>query len=498
LRSVAAFPVGGRSFRHAAVLTAILIAPQLVSSRARAELGVDAPPVRSAPVATLLHDDRAIAEWLKQRHHDVLAAEARIAQAHADVGTAHLLLPNPQLDIGIGGLSFAPSAPFGTSGNFGVGLTQTIELGKRGVRIEAAELRADESGKTFLDTLGDRVSDARTALAKVAYLKTKWALLEQNLAGAKRVAEVEKSRTDLGQLSGNDYDRLLLDNISLEADIARSRADLDSALAACGQIMLAPCEVGSANLADVDAAAPVPANFAGMGGEIDKRPDVLAARLESAAAERDAVLAGRRAIPDPTVRLGYLRDNTQLNPMTGMVIQGTSANSFQLTLTVPLPIFDHGQHDAAKARFHALEQRHVADGLITGARSDFAGLLHRKAFLQSAMGTLDTVAVPKSAAILDATTKALDLGKVYMTDLILARRTHLALVQTQMDMHFELFGVRNDLRHTLGLDTAGMSAPAASASSSSGPPSDGLPPTPAPPGNQPERAATPGRNVGTR
>ncbi len=409
--------------------------------------------MRSAPVAALLHDDRAIAEWLKQRHHDVLAAEARIAQARADVGTAHLLLPNPQLDIGVGGLAFAPSAPFSSAGNFGLGLTQTIELGKRGVRIEAAELRADESGKTFLDTLGDRVSVARTALAKVAYLKAKWTLLEDNLAGSKRVVGLEKSRMDQGQLSGNDYDRLLLDTISLEADIARSRSDLESALATCGTTMLAPCDAGSAGLADVDAAAPLPAGVAAMGGDIDKRPDVLAARLEGAAAERDSVLAGRRAIPDPSVRLGYYRDNTQV----GM---GYSQNSIQLTLTIPLPLFDHGQHDAAKARFHALEQRHVADGLITGARSDFAGLLHRKAFLQSAMGTLDTIAVPKSASILDATTKALDQGSVSMTDLLLARRTHLALVQSQMDMHFEFFGVRNDLRHTLALDTAGMSAPA--------------------------------------
>ena len=219
--------------------------------------------------------------------------------------------------------------------------------------------------------------------------------------------------------------------------------------------MLATCELGSAGIADVDAAAPVPAGVAAMGAEIEKRPDVLAARLEGAAAESDAVLASRRAIPDPSVRIGYLRDQTQVAPLTP---SGSTANSIQLTLTIPLPIFDHGQHDSAKARFHALEQRHVAEGILAGARADFAGLVSRKVFLESALSTLDTVAVPKSNTILEATVKALDQGGVNMTDLLLARRTHLSLVLTQMDMHFEYFGVRNDLRHALGLDTAGMSA----------------------------------------
>ncbi len=197
------------------------------------------------------------------------------------------------------------------------------------------------------------------------------------------------------------------------------------------------------------------------------------------------MLAGRRALPDPSVRLGYYRDNNTQLGMGGMVMSGFSPNSFQITVTVPLPIFDRGQHDAAKARYHALEQHHVAEGLVAGARSDFAGLVSRKAFLEGAMGILDTVAVPKSTAILDSTTKALDIGQVSMTDLLLARRTHLSLVQNQMDMHFEFFGVRNDLRHTLGLDTAGMSAPAPSAA-------------PAPPPEPADHTAARRRDVGSR
>jgi hypothetical protein len=116
----------------------------LSSAPAQAETGSPSAP-RAAPVAALLHDDRAISEWLKQRHHDVLAAEARMAQARADLGSARLPLPNPQLDFTLGGLGVGKPNPtldkatqdrlnFGNTSNYSVGITQTIELGKRGAR----------------------------------------------------------------------------------------------------------------------------------------------------------------------------------------------------------------------------------------------------------------------------------------------------------------------------------------------------------------------------
>lgn len=442
-----------RSGRCAVVPLALLAAP----SPAAAE-----PPPPRAAVSALLRDDRAISAWIAQRHHDLLAAQARLAQARAEVGNARVLLPNPQLDVGLGGIGVGKanqlnidpktSQPyavnFANSTNYNVGLTQTIELGKRGPRVDAAELRAEESGQSFLDTLGDRTAQARTALARVAYLKGKMALLEDNREGAKRVAALQKARLEKGAVSGNDYDRLILDNITLESDIARARADLDAALSACSAVMLSPCDAAGTQIGDLDAAAPVPAQVA----DLESRPDVKAARLEGRAAEKDAVLAERRAIPDPSVRVGYTHDT--------YLVGGGQPNSFLVTVTIPLPLFDHGQHDAAKARAKAMEQKHLADGMVNAARSELAGLLTRQAFLASARTMLDTIAVPKSTGILEATNKAFDQGQVSMTELLLARRTHLSLVLSQMDLHFEHFSVRSDLRHTLGLDTAGQTAPA--------------------------------------
>jgi len=43
-------------------------------------------------------------------------------------------------------------------------------------------------------------------------------------------------------------------------------------------------------------------------------------------------------------------------------------------------------------------------------------------------------------------------GGVSMTDLLLARRTHTDLLLKVMDLQFDLFTVRNDLRRVLGMD----------------------------------------------
>ena len=51
--------------------------------------------------------------------------------------------------------------------------------------------------------------------------------------------------------------------------------------------------------------------------------------------------------------------------------------------------------------------------------------------------------------MLQSTQTAFDHGGVSLTDLLLARRTHIALQLTLLDERFELFGIRNELSRVL-------------------------------------------------
>ncbi|MEO7329285.1 MAG: TolC family protein, partial [Minicystis sp.] len=402
-------------------------------------------PLRAAPVGALLRDGPALGAWVEQHHGEVLAAGARVAQAQADVGSSRLY-QNPTLDTTLGGVTVGARNPsslsFGETMNFAIGVTQTIELGKRGPRIEAAEMRVEGARKSFQGTLADRVADARQALGRVAYLKVRLAVLEEGLVSAKKGAELEKSRLEHGGLSGNEYDRLLLDVISLETDVARGRSDYEGALSACQGALFGACDAQGAEITDLDAAAPVPASITAP--DLSRRPDIEATRLEAAAAEQDAILARRRAIPDPSVRLGYFRDN--------LTYAGNQGNTLSLGVSIPLPLFDRGQHDAAKAMARSAEQHHLAEAMVHAGEAGVNALRTRQTFLASTLSMLQATAVPKSASVLDTTSKAFTQGQVSLTDLLLARRAHLALILTQLDLRFDFFSVRNELRRTLGLD----------------------------------------------
>jgi cobalt-zinc-cadmium efflux system outer membrane protein len=433
----------------------------LTSSPAWSEVNssASAAPSKTVPVGALLRDDAALLDLIGRRSGEVLAADARIAQASADVGASRVLLPNPTADFAVGGFTLGRTNPasdathvnglgFSDTSNFNFGLSQTIELGKRGPRMEAADLRLKEANKSYAVTLADKLADARYALARVVYLKARLATLEEGLASAQKSDELQKSRLDHGGISGNDFDRLQLDTISLETDVARSRSEYIGALAACEGVLYARCDAGADDASALDAAAALPPTLPEPAASIASRPDIAVAHLEAAAAEQDAVLARRRGIPDPTVRLGYTHDNGQ--------ISGAQPNTLSLSVSVPLALFDHGQHDAAKATARAAEQRHLVTALSAGAQASYGALVDHRTFLEASLSRISAVAVPKSAGVLDTTQKAFGQGQVGMTDLLLARRTHLALILNQIDMRFDYFNVRNDLRRVLGLDATSI------------------------------------------
>ncbi len=409
-----------------------------------------APKKSSVSVAKLLRDAAALRAVVVEKSPLVAAADARIAQAQADVGAAHVLLPNPAVDMTAGGLVIGDTNPakphltYGDTALFDVGLSQTIEIGKRGPRIAAAGSRLESAKALAQSTTQDAVGDAREALGRVAYYAARSAILEEGAASAKKGATIEKAKLDQGGTSGADFDRLTLEVIALEAEAARGKTELASALATCQSLLHAPCDEAGAGEDDLDASADVPAAPV-AGDKVEARPDILAVRKEAEASRSEVDLAHAKAIPDPTIRVGFTRDQ--------LAIAGNQSNVVSLTVTIPLPIFDHGQHDAAKATARAVELDQTAAAMTAGATSDVASLRARTTYLAKAVTTMKKDALPKAESVVGVTEKAFAEGQVGLTDLLLARRAYLGLRLSQVDLSYEHFTARSALRRTLGIDT---------------------------------------------
>ncbi len=438
-------PRAGRSRRRTgrrAIAFLVGIATWLEPAQAAAP----APPA-AAPVGPLLRDPDRLISWVSEHSPDMAAAGARVAEAQADTGTAHLV-PNPTLALVLGNVTVGTTNPpglgFHETAMYAAGLAETIEVGKRGPRIRSARLSEGSAAESRLDTLEQKVADARLALGRVVHLATRQSVLEDSLEAAKRILDLERVRLEHGEISGNDYDRFSLDTMSLELDGARNRADLDEALSSCAAILRAPCATDEIRAEDLDSGASLPPLGEDDAPILARRPDIAAAELGRQAAVQDRLLAQRRALPDPNVSLAFTRDY--------MTIAGDQPRSLALTVTFPLPLFDHGQYDAAKATARAAELEATEEGARVRAGADLGALRHRKAYLEEALRRIDIEGVSKSSAILETTLKAMEQGEVGMTDLLLARRTHTALLLNRMDLRFELFSVRSEILRTLGLD----------------------------------------------
>lgn len=420
----------------------------VLQSRSAAAETAEAAPPHALPVATLLADDHALAGWLARVHPEVAAARSQVTQARAAVGTSHML-PNPELDFGfttgVGPRNPSSLSRSGTM-SWSVGVSETIELGKRGPRIRAAELRRDASEQAYRDALASHMEDARDALARVIYYGARQRVLEERLQAAQDVVKLEQTRLDKGDISGIDHDRLVLDAMTLEREAADNRADYQGALSDCAASLAEECHADGATMDAVDRSAPAPQEVPDADSAVATRPDVRALRLASQASAQDAKLWRRQAIPDPTLGVAYTRDYQQ--------VSGDQPHYVGVSLSIPLPLFDHGQYQARQADGQATELALQARAREARARADVASLAMRRRILEKKLASLTQKSVPHSSAVLQAMEQAYQHGQISMTDLLLVRREHVAVLLDVTDTRFELFTIRNQLRRVLGLDAA--------------------------------------------
>lgn len=408
---------------------------------------------RTPAVSVLLANPADLAGWLREHDPQTIAAKERVVAASEGAEQARVY-PNPQASAGVGNFVLGTGNPDPVTGmhgptglrqttNISVGVSELFELGKRGPRRQAADLRTMEAQQSAVATLGGRLSDATTTLGKLAYVVAHRDLVAQNLEAARKLQTNEQIRVDQHDLAGIDFSRIQLETEALEVELGRSDADVDVALAACDATLFVPCSPGGLDASTLDAAAPIPAALPDAGA-IQNRPVHVAQKLEAQALDEDARLADARKIPDPTVGVNYTYDN--------YVYGGAPPQSIALSLGIPLPLFDRGNHDAAAARANARAIHAQEQALLRVEGGTAAGLAQQLEKLKIVLHRLETESVPKAQKIVEQTRKAFDLGQSGLAELLLAEREYRDLLAQLLDTRFDLFNTRVALRQALGLD----------------------------------------------
>jgi outer membrane protein, heavy metal efflux system len=411
-----------------------------------------APREPAPAVRALLADPAQLASWLRARDPLVDAQRARVEAARAAARQTHVL-PNPQLNLSVSDFVIGQNNPtdqqlsLGQTLIYSAAIDQLFEIGKRGPRQAAAELRTRVAQESATGALGQRLGDTTALLGKVAYLAVKRSVVATNLEAATKLMALEKVRLDHKDLSALEFARIELDTQAIALQLARAESDVAAALAACGAVLAATCAAdGLTEPTVLDVGAPLPAALPRPDDAIATRPTRVAEKLEVEALGWDATLAHNRRIPDPTLGLGYTLDN--------LTISGDQHQSLMFTLGIPLPIFDRGDHDEAAARATARAREAEGRAAVRDAQGQIEALVGQRAMLEAAIARLETDTVPKSAQVIDQTRRAFDLGQARLGDLLLVERAHRDLLLEVLDTRFDLFNVRAALRQQLGLDDA--------------------------------------------
>src|SRR3954447_4385111 len=278
----------------------------------------------------------AIELFLRQ-NLGLVAARYDIETADAEKLTARLR-PNPQVSFGLAALPLNLSGPLIKEQTYDYGVSRTFELGgKRNKRIETADANSDLARGQFQMVVWQLTNDLKRKFYTVVLNQSLLNLARENET---TFAEIVKHTTELmnaGEISGLDLERVEVEKLKFDTDLANSERDYEVALrdlrfALGGDYRAMDIEVAGS----IDYEAHQFTHDELLDLALAARPDLKAAKLSERAADANIRLQNAQRIPDLTLGGGIEQ-----------VPSGTSSYTFGVG--IELPVSNRNQGERAKA-----------------------------------------------------------------------------------------------------------------------------------------------------
>jgi len=369
-------------------------------------------------------------EIFMRQNLELVAARYDIETADAEKLTARLR-PNPQISVGLSDLPVNLSGPLIKEQTYDYTVSRTIELGgKRSKRIDTANANSELARGQFQMVVWQLTNDLKRRFYTV--------LLNQSLLNLARenettFAEIVKHSTELmkaGEISGLDLDRIEVEKLKFDTDLANSERDYEVALRdlrfalggdyrameieVMGSIDYEPHQFSHDELLDLALAA---------------RPDLKAAQLSERAADANIRLQDAQRIPDLTLGGGIEQ-----------VPSGTS--SYIFGVGIEIPVSNRNQGERAKALIEKKKAQNQQQLLTNQVRSDVDKALVAFEKQKHRVDLYRTGVITKVNDIQNKTQIALQAGESSTLDLLDAIRTRrdtlAAFYQTLFDYQISL------------------------------------------------------------
>lgn len=376
-------------------------------------LGLGNPAAHAEPPSPLRLHWPDVEQAVAQRNRAVVGAGRAVAAGEATVDMAGAR-PNPVVSLNTSGIE---SRRTGSGGNLDTTLRidQTFERGsKRDLRLAVADTLLQANRAEAADSLRQQRMQARLAYFDLKAAEEKLRLAGESAQLARQVLDKAELRLKAGDLSAADVARIRTDTLKAESDAGQARVEHRRARLALAQTMAMESEAGRLETADdwPDLSAlPAPA------GELDARPDVVAARLRQVAAEHAVDLAKAQQVRDVTLGAQVERVPSDERPRT----------IYGLGVSVPLMTGYDYRGEVRRAHVERDSARDELERVLATAGAE----VDQRAFEAERLGerarNLRDQALPSARKAHAAVLLAFNHGAASVLDVIDARRSLFAI-----------------------------------------------------------------------
>ena len=330
----------------------------------------------------------------------VEAAEGRARQAGA--------FPNPEAIVGAQQLPLSGNQS--NEKEYVAGVGQTIPLGRRLSRAREAELMDREVRARGLEVKRREIRKrVHNAFATALYQEKAWQAQSDIHQNAAKAVAATRARVEAGDTVRDDLARV-------EMELARAKVEVRRAESFRAQAMVGLASaIGDATLnvkslaGTMDATFEIPA-LESLVANLSAQPESTLADADIRARVARVALAKAERIPDVKFELLYHR------------LEASSANTFDVGLIIPLPLFNRNQGKLREAR----AEQAAAESRARMTQNELSTQL-RESYLQLSLAlansqTLKTEILGKADTVLKTAEARYAAGDISLTEVLPVRR----------------------------------------------------------------------------
>jgi outer membrane protein, heavy metal efflux system len=356
---------------------------------------------------------------MAERQHPQLAEARALVEAAAGRAQQAGLFPNPEAIVGAQQLPLES----GTSNQreYVAGIAQPIPLGGRLGKAREAELLDREVRVRGLEvTRRDLRRRVHSAFATALYQEKAFQTQSQIAQSVEKVAATTKSRVDAGDAVPEELARMEMEFARARVEVQRSQSLREQALlglaAAIGDSRLRVKSLAGS----LDTTFEIP-TLESLAASLSAQPEFALADTSLRASHARIDQARAERIPDVKVEALYHR------------LEATKENTFDLGLSIPLPLFNRNQGKLREARAEAdaaeARARLTENELNLRLRESYTQLTSALAVTRA----LQTEILPRAETVLKSAESRYAAGDTSLADVLPVRREWAAIQLSHLE-----------------------------------------------------------------